>query len=85
MLRPIKNNVIVELIEKDKVTGGGIILSRTDPMEANRGKVVVGSVSGLIKVGEEVLPDWNKAQKMPYEGKDYYVVSEDDVVLIFED
>ena len=85
MLRPIKNNVIVELLEKEKVTSTGIILSKTDPLEVNRGKVVVGSVSGLIKEGEVILPDWNKAQKMPYEGKDYYVVSEDDVVLIFED
>ena len=85
MLRPIKNKIIVELLEKEKVTSSGIILSKTDPLEANRGKVVVGSVSGLIKVGEEILPDWNKAQKVPYEGKDYYVVTEDDVVLIFED
>lgn len=85
MLKPIKNNVIVELLEKEKVTSGGIILSKADPLEVNRAKVIVGSQSGLINKDEVILPDWNKAQKMTFEGNEYYVVSEDDIVLVFED
>jgi chaperonin GroES len=85
LLRPIKNNVIVELIEKEKVTSSGIVLSSADPAEANRGKVVsVGPNAELVKEGDTVLPNWNAARKAKYAGVDYYIVSEDEIVLIFD-
>ena len=84
MLRPIKNNVIIELIEKEKVTSSGIVLSSADPVEANKGKVVsVGPNVDLVKEGDMVLPNWNAARKTKYNGTDYYIVSEDEIVLIF--
>ena len=84
MLKPIKNNVIVELIEKEKVTSSGIVLSSADPVEANKGKVIsVGPNVDLVKEGDMVLPNWNAAHKAKYNGTDYYIVSEDDIVLIF--
>jgi co-chaperonin GroES (HSP10) len=84
LLRPIKNNVAVELIEKEKVTSSGIVLSSADPVEANKGKVVsVGPNVDLVKEGDMVLPNWNAARKAKYNGTDYYIVSEDEIVLIF--
>lgn len=84
MLRPIKNNVAVELIEKEKVTSSGIVLSSADPAEANRGKVVsLGPNVELVKEGDLVLPNWNQARKIKYDNKDYYIVSENEIVLIF--
>ena len=84
MLRPIKNNVIIELIEKEKITGSGIFLSSADPLEANKGKVVsLGPDTEMVKEGDTVLPNWNAARKTKYDGIDYYIVSEDEIVLIF--
>ena len=84
MLRPIKNNVIVELIEKEKVTNSGIVLSSADPAEANKGKVLsLGPDVEVVKEGDMVLPNWNAARKAKYDGVDYYIVSEDEIVLIF--
>ena len=84
MLRPIKNNVIVELIEKEKVTNSGIVLSSADPAEANKGKVLsLGPDVEMVKEGDMVLPNWNAARKAKYDGVDYYIVSEDEIVLIF--
>ena len=84
MLRPIKNNVIVELIEKEKVTSSGIVLSSADPVEANKGKVVsIGPDVEMVKEGDMILPNWNAARKAKYNGIDYYIVSEDEIVLIF--
>ena len=40
MLKPIKENVIVELIEKELETASGIILKRADPAEVNKAKVL---------------------------------------------
>jgi chaperonin GroES len=84
LLKPIKNNVIVELIEKEKVTSSGIVLSSADPSEANRGKVVsVGPNVEYIQEGYLILPNWNACKKIKHEDKEYYVVSEDEIVLIF--
>ena len=86
MLSPLKNNVIVELIEKEKTTATGIILTKADPNEVNRGKVIaIGPKVEYIQLGEEILPNWNKGTKLKYDNKDIWVVSEDDVVLVFED
>jgi len=85
LLRPIKNNVIVELIEKEKITSSGIVLASADPAEANKGVVVsLGPDVEIIKEGDMVLPNWNAARKAKYDGVDYYIVSEDDIVLIFD-
>jgi chaperonin GroES len=86
LLRPIKNKVIVELIDKEKVTSSGIVLPSADPVEANKGKVVsLGPDVEIVKEGDMVLPNWNAARQIKYNEFEYYVVSEDDIVLIFEE
>lgn len=86
MLKPIKNNVVLELIDKEKVTSSGIVLPSADPVEANKGKVVsLGPNVEMVKEGDMVLPNWNAARQIKYNEFEYYVVSEDDIVLIFEE
>ena len=86
MLKPLKNKIILEAIQKEKVTSSGIVLTRTDPHEVNRGKVIaIGSEVEFVEVGNEILPDWNKATLTKFDGTDYFIVSEDNVVLIFTD
>jgi co-chaperonin GroES (HSP10) len=86
MLKPIKNDVIVELIEKEKITAGGIILKNADPNEVNRARILkVSDKVTLVEVGQVILPNWNAARPVKYLEQDFYVVSEDDIVLIFED
>ena len=54
-------------------------------MEANRGLVLaVGSEVTELAIGQEVLPNWNKATKSKYDNQELYFVSEDDIVLVFE-
>lgn len=85
MLSPIKKNVIVELIEKERVTSSGIVLASADREEANRGVVIaIGPQVEDVKVGDEILPNWNAGRQAKYENKDYWIINEDDIVLIFE-
>lgn len=84
-LKPIKKNVIVSLVQKRKVSDSGIILNSADPTEVNKARVLaIGDGVTLVEVGQKVLPNWNKATKTTHESKDYYIVPEDDIVLIFE-
>lgn len=86
MLRPIKKNIIVKIIEKEKVTSSGIILRSADPEEVSKGLVLkVGPEVTLVEEGQTILPNWNAAKKTKFDGEEYYIVSEDEVVLIFEE
>ena len=85
MLQPLKNKLILKLIEKEKVTESGIVLVAADREEANKGVVVaIGEGVEDIQANDTVLPDWNKATKTRYENEDYYIIQQDDIVAIFD-
>jgi chaperonin GroES len=86
MLKPIRNNLLVELIQKEKITKSGIVLSVADRDEVNRGVILaVGPEVLDLKVGDSILPNWNAGRQTKYENQDLWIVNEDDVVLVFED
>ena len=86
ILKPIKSKVILELVEKEKLSSGGIVLQKADPTEANRGIVLAtGPEVTDVEVGQEVLPNWNAAMKLKYDDKQLYVIDQEEIVLIFED
>ena len=85
MLQPLRNKLILQLIEKEKVTESGIVLAVADREEANKGLVVaIGEDVEDINANDVVLPDWNKAQKTKYQDEDYYIIHQDDIVAIFD-
>ena len=78
-LRPLGKKVIVERLENNKTTSGGIILTRSE--EADKAKVLaIGSEVDVVAVDDIVLLNWNKASKTI---DDYYVISIDDIVFIY--
>jgi co-chaperonin GroES (HSP10) len=84
MLKPIKDKIVVTLVDKETVSPGGIVLTRADASEANKGIVVaIGGTVVDVAVGDTILPNWNKAQKTSVDGEDFYIVAEEDVVLVF--
>ena len=85
MLKPIKTNVILELLEKDLVTESGIIL-KSDLTQVNKGLVLaIGSEVTDVAVGDKVLPNWNTAKKTKFDGQDYFVIDQENIVGVFED
>ena len=85
MLKPIKKNVILKLIQKEKVSKGGIVLAEVDREEASKGTVIsIGTDVTLVEVDQIVLPNWQKAKKTKFEDDEFWIVDEDDIILIFE-
>ena len=83
-LKPIGDKIIVTLIKKDTVTKSGIVLSSADSSEANKAKVVaVGRDVTHVAVGDTILPNWQTAAPTTFEGDNYYIVKESEIVLIF--
>jgi len=86
MLKPIKKNIVIQIIEKEKVTSSGIILKHADAEEVSKATVLaIGPDVTLIEEGQVILPNWNKAIPTKFDSEDYFIVNEDEVVLIFED
>jgi co-chaperonin GroES (HSP10) len=85
MIKPIKKNVLVELQEKSKETESGIILTVADRDEVSKGLVVeIGPDVTEVKIGDMVMPNWSAARKVSYIDKEYYIVPEEEIFIVFE-
>lgn len=81
-LKPLGKNVIVSVIDGGKLTDSGILLSVS--LNPDRGLVhAVGPEAKEVSVGDQVFLDWNKAVKI--EGGDNYLISEDNIIWIYEE
>lgn len=84
-LKPINNTAIIEMLEKEKISTGGIILTRNDPKEITKGRVLaIGSACKDIKVGDIILPNWNEARKNDLNDETFFVISEDEIIAILD-
>ncbi len=92
-LKPLGDRLVVEPIT-DELTAGGIALPETAKEEPQRGIVIAvgpGSrdVSGQrmvmdVVVGDKVLFARYGGSSLKHEGKDYLILSEDEILAIIE-
>jgi len=79
-MRPLHNKVIIERIAAERVTSGGILLQSSEGPD--RGKVIaVGPDAKEVSAGDIILLNWNAATKVG----EHFVVTEDAIVLVFEE
>ena len=95
-LRPLDDRLIVQQIaRKEEVTSSGIILPETVGDKSSEQSVVIAIGPGRLlengqrapmsaKVGDKVVFQSNKAEKIKIEEKEYLVLSESDVMPIIE-
>ena len=86
MLVPIKSKVLIELMEKETTTPGGIVLAIPDRDDINKAKVIaIGDKVLDVQVGDTVLVNWNQAVETKYDdGRKTYIIEEDGIVLVFD-
>ena len=91
-IRPLHNNVLVERVEAETKTAGGIIIPYTAKEKPSEGKIVaVGSgtkdengknIPLDVKVGDKVLfAKWGRSE-IKVEGKDLLILKESDILAI---
>jgi len=86
MLRPIGDKIVVKLIKRNLKTQSGIILASNDPAEAQKGRVLaIGNTVKDVRVGDAILPNWQTAQQTKVDDEEVYIVTEENVVMIFDD
>lgn len=86
-MRPISDRVVIKPAQAEEKTKGGIIIPDTAKEQPQRGEVVaVGSGKDgnlmTVKVGDVVLYGKYAGQKVEFEGEEYLIMREDDVLVI---
>ena len=93
-IRPLGDKILVEVLEAEEKTKGGIILPDTAKEEKTEGKVIaVGSGKVLesgkvqpieVKKGDRVLYNKYAGDEILIDGKKHRVLKESEVLAIFE-
>ena len=94
-IRPLQDRIIVERVEEETTTAGGIIIpdtvSKEKPQEgkvvaAGKGKVTPeGAVLPLdVKEGDLVLFGKYAGSEIKVDGKEYLIMREDDILGVVE-
>ena len=98
MLRPIDARIVIKKQERQEQTASGIILPDT---VNEQGQTALGVVQAVgpgsrnamsgepmdmgIEIGQTIVYTKFSATEMEYEGKQYHVVTERDIIAVVED
>jgi chaperonin GroES len=93
-IRPLGDKVLVERVEAESKTAGGIVLPDTAKEKPQRGKVVaVGEGKVLengsrkeiqVKKGDLVLFTSYAGTEVKIDGKEYLIMDESDIMAVIE-
>ena len=86
-MKPINDRVVVKPGSAEEKTKGGIIIPDTAKEKPQRGEVVAvgpGKDGNLmtVQVGDVVLYGKYAGQELNYEGEDYIIMREDDILVV---
>lgn len=93
MLKPLGDRVIVEPIAKEETTASGIVLPETAKEKPQEGRVIaVGSgrledgkrVPLEVQEGNKVIFSKYAGTEVKYDGKEYLIMRENDILAIVE-
>jgi len=93
-IRPLHDRIIVERLEEEQKTKGGIIIPDSAKEKPQEGKVLAvgngkcledGKILPLdVKVGDKVLFSKYSGTEIKIDGNEYLIMKEDDVQAIVE-
>ena len=93
-IRPLRDRIIVERIDEEETSKGGIIIPDTEKEKSQEGKVVAvgkgkvledGKIQKLdVKKGDRVLFSKYAGTELTLEGEERLILREDDVLGIVQ-
>ena len=92
MLKPLGDRIIIELVELEEKTASGIVLPDTAKEKPQEGKVIaVGTgrvlengerVALEVSVGDSIIFSKYAGTEVKYDGNEYLIVRENDILAI---
>lgn len=93
-LKPLNDKVIVRRLEAEEVTRGGIVLPDTAKEKPKEGRVLSLGQGALlkdgkraafqVKVGDRVIFNSYAGTEVKFEGEEYLIMSEEDILAVIE-
>ncbi len=93
-LKPLADRLVVEPIEQEEVTAGGIILPETAKEKPQQGKVIASGpgrtddegerIAMEVKVGDRVLYAKYSGTEIKLDGKKLLILRESDILAVVE-
>jgi chaperonin GroES len=92
LLRPLGDRIIIELVESEEKTASGIVLPDTAKEKPQEGKVVaVGTgrvldsgekVALEVAVGDRIIFSKYAGTEVKYQGTEYLIIRENDILAV---
>lgn len=93
MIKPVADRILIKMEEGEETTKSGIILSASAKEKPQIAKVIAvgpgGNIDGnniemYIKEGQKVIVSKYSGTEVKYEGTEYLIVKQDDILAIVE-
>ena len=93
MLKPLADRVVIKMIESEETTESGIILTSNAKEKPQIAEVIEvgpgGNIDGnkvemYVKKGDKVVVSKYAGTEVKYEGEDYIIVKQSDILAIAE-
>ena len=86
-IKPIGERVLIEALEAETKTAGGIIIPDNAQEKPQHGKVIAvgdgtAEIKLTLKAGDKVLYGKYAGTEIAYEGKKYIIMKESDVLAV---
>lgn len=92
MLKPLGDRVVIRVLEQEEKTASGIFLPDTAKEKPSQGEVIAVGLGKLlddgkrlaldVKVGDKIIFSKYAGTEVKFEGTDYLIVSERDILAI---
>ena len=93
-VKPLHDRLIVQRLEEEEKTKGGIIIPDTAKEKPIEGKVIAVGTGRIKKDGTKMPPEVKKGNRVLYakysgtevkiDGEEYLIMKEDDILAIIE-
>lgn len=93
MIKPLGSRVLIKMKEGEEKTKSGIILAEAaqekpqiaEVIEVGAGEVIDGKAETMqVKKGDNIIISQYSGTKVKYEGTEYIIVKQDDILAIVE-
>jgi len=93
-IKPLGDKILVEVLEAEEKTKGGIILPDTAKEEKTEGKVIAVGAGKVLESGKREAPEVKKGDRVIFgkyagdeiliDGKKHKVLKESEILAVFE-
>jgi chaperonin GroES len=93
MIKPLSDRVLIKMKEEEETTEGGLILPKTsqeksqvaEVIEVGPGEKIKGEIQEMnVKRGDKVIVSKYAGTEVKYNGEEYLIVKQDDILAIVE-